>query len=86
MVVLVWRFLQKIYPIVKSSIKVKVDVKRSVNFSNYGFIINFSLDNFRVVRENYNLINSNTIEISQKTAKALEISSGSEVRINIENV
>lgn len=78
--------LAKNIPIVKSSIKVKVDVKRSVNFSNYGFIINFSLDNFRVVRENYNLINSNTIEISQKTAKALEISSGSEVRINIENV
>ena len=78
--------LAKNIPIVKSSIKVKVDVKRSVNFSNYGFIINFSLNNYRVVRENYNLINSNTIEISQKTAKALEISSGDEVRINIENV
>ena len=78
--------LAKNIPIVKSSIKVKVDVKRSVNFSNYGFIINFSLNNYRVVRENYNLINSNTIEISQKTAKVLEISSGDEVRINIENV
>ena len=71
-------------PIVKSSNKVKVEVKRSVNFSNYGFIVNFSLNNFRVVRENYNLINNNTIEISQKTAKALEISSGDKVRINIE--
>ena len=78
--------LAKNIPIVKSSIKVKVDVKRSVNFSNYGFIINFSLNNYRVVRENYNLINSNAIEISQKTAKVLEISSGDEVRINIENV
>ena len=33
-------------PIVKSSNKVKVEVKRSVNFSNYGFIVNFSLNNF----------------------------------------
>ena len=73
-------------PIVKSSNKVKVEVKRSVNFSNYGFIVNFSLNNFRVVRENYNLINNNIIEISHKTAKALEISSGDTVRINIENV
>ena len=72
-------------PIVKSSNKVKVEVKRSVNFSSYGFIVNFSLNNFRVVRENYNLINNNIIEISHKTAKALEISSGDTVRINIEN-
>ena len=78
--------LVKNIPIVRSSIKVKVDVKRSVNFSNYGFIVNFSLDNFRVVRENYNLINEKTIEISQKTAKTLEISSGDEVRVNIETV
>jgi len=75
----------KSIPIVKSSKKVKVDVKRSVNFSSYGFIVNFSLDNFRVVRENYNLI-GNTIEISQKTAKALEISSGDMVRINPDNI
>ena len=75
----------KSIPIVKSSKKVKVDVKRSVNFSRYGFIVNFSLDNFRVVRENYNLI-GNTIEISQKTAKALEISSGDVVRINPDNI
>lgn len=72
-------------PIVKSSKKVKVDVKRSVNFSSYGFIVNFSLENFRVVRESYNLI-GNTIEISQKTAKALEISSGDMVRINPDNI
>ncbi len=75
----------KSIPIVKSSKKVKVDVKRSVNFSSYGFIVNFSLENFRVVRENYNLI-GNTIEISQKTAKALEISSGDVVRINPDNI
>ena len=75
----------KSIPIVKSSKKVKVDVKRSVNFSSYGFIVNFSLENFRVVRENYNLI-GNTIEISQKTAKALEISSGDMVRINPDNI
>ena len=74
----------KSIPIVKSSKKVKVDVKRSVNFSSYGFIVNFSLENFRVVRESYNLI-GNTIEISQKTAKALEISSGDMVRINPDN-
>jgi len=72
-------------PIVKSSKKVKVCVKRSVNFSSYGFIVNFSLENFRVVRESYNLI-GNTIEISQKTAKALEISSGDMVRINPDNI
>ncbi len=75
----------KSIPIVKSSKKVKVEVKRSVNFSCYGFIVNFSLENFRVVRENYNLI-GNTIEISQKTAKALEISSGDMVRINPDNI
>ena len=75
----------KSIPIVKSSKKVKVDVKRSVNFSSYGFIVNFSLENFRVVRETYNLI-GNTIEISQKTAKALEISSGDMVRINPDNI
>ena len=75
----------KSIPIVKSSKKVKVDVKRSVNFSSYGFIVNFSLENFRVVRESYNLI-GNTIEISQKTAKALEISSGDMVRINPDNI
>jgi len=75
----------KSIPIVKSSKKVKVDVKRSVNFSRYGFIVNFSLENFRVVRESYNLI-GNTIEISQKTAKALEISSGDMVRINPDNI
>ena len=73
-------------PIVKSSVKVKVEVKKSLNFSNYGFIINYSLNNFRVVRENYNLIESNTIEVSQKTARALQISSGDTVRINIENI
>ena len=73
-------------PIVKSSVKVKVEVKRSLNFSNYGFIINYSLKNFRVVRENYNLIENNTIEVSQKTARALQISSGDTVRINIENI
>lgn len=75
----------KSIPIVKSSKKVKVCVKRSVNFSSYGFIVNFSLENFRVVRETYNLI-GNTIEISQKTAKALEISSGDMVRINPDNI
>ena len=53
---------------------------------NYGFITNYSLNNFRVVRENYNLIKNNTIEISQKTAKALQISTGDKVRINIENI
>ena len=73
-------------PIVKSSFKVKVEVKRSLNFSNYGFITNYSLNNFRVVRENYNLIKNNTIEISQKTAKALQISTGDKVRINIESI
>ena len=73
-------------PIVKSSVKVKVEVKKSLNFSNYGFIINYSLNNFRCVRENYNFIESNTIEVSQKTARALQISSGDTVRINIENI
>ena len=78
--------LAKKIPIVKSSFKVKVEVKRSLNFSNYGFITNYSLDNFRVVRENYNLLKNNTIEISQKTAKALQISTGDKVRINIESI
>ena len=78
--------LAKKIPIVKSSLKVKVEVKRSLNFSNYGFITNYSLDNFRVVRENYNLLKNNTIEISQKTAKALQISTGDKVRINIESI
>ena len=78
--------LAKKIPIVKSSFKVKVEVKRSLNFSNYGFITNYSLDNFRVVRENYNLLKNNTIEISHKTAKALQISTGDKVRINIESI
>jgi arginine N-succinyltransferase len=78
--------LAKKIPIVKSSFKVKVEVKRSLNFSNYGFITNYSLNNFRVVRENYNLIKNNTIKISQKTAKALQISTGDKVRINIESI
>jgi len=73
-------------PIVRSSRKVTIDVKRAINFSDYGFIVNFSLQNFRVVRENYNLINKNLIEISQKTAKALQVKSGDKVRINIENI
>ena len=46
----------------------------------------FFYQNFRVVRENYNLINKNLIEISQKTAKALQVKSGDKVRINIENI
>ena len=72
-------------PIVKSSVKVEVKIKKSLSFNSYGFITNFSLSNFRVVREKYNLLKSNTIEISPKTAKALQISSGNTVRINLEN-
>lgn len=72
-------------PLVKSSKKVTAEVKKSNNFSINGFIVNFDLNNFRVVRQDYNIVNKSKIEISQRTAKALKIKSGDKVRINIEN-